>query len=151
MEILFTLESFGPNPCNAFNTTSIIIKMTFGGKTTYLSTGDATGNGMQTAARHFGNYLKSDIVQVAHHGYTTWGNSSGTIEAYTKANATLVLWPQGTHAYKKYLDKDYNKVLFTLSNYKEFYYAGTEGDQIIVELPYVYGQSKITVTRVEST
>ena len=151
MEILYTLESFGPNPCNAFNTTSIIIKMTFGGKTTYLSTGDATGNGMQTAARHFGNYLKSDIVQVAHHGYSTWGNSSGTIEAYTKANATLVLWPQGTHAYKKYLDKDYNKVLFTLSNYKEFYYAGTEGDQIIVELPYVYGQSKITVTRVEST
>ena len=151
IEVLYTLESFAPKACNAFNTTSIVMKMTFGGKTTYLSTGDATGNGMQTAARHFGDYIHCDIVQTCHHGYTTWGNDSGMIEAYKKVNATLVLWPQGTHAINNYLGKGYNSVLFSLSNYKEYYHAGVEGDKIIVELPYVYGQSKITVSRVDGS
>lgn len=149
IEVLYTLESFAPKACNAFNTTSIVMKMTFDGKTTYLSTGDATGNAMQTMARHFGDYIHCDIVQTCHHGYTTWGNDSGMVEAYNKVNATLVLWPQGTHVINNYLGKGYNKVLFSLSNYKEYYHAGVDGDYVIVELPYVYGQSKITVSRVD--
>ena len=151
IEVLYTLESFAPKACNAFNTTSIVMKMTFGGKTTYLSTGDATGNGMQTAARHFGDYIQCDIVQACHHGYTTWGNDSGMIEAYKKVNATLVLWPRGNNKLSNYTSKGYNSILFNVSNYKEWYLAGVDGDKVIVELPYVYGQSKITVSRVDGS
>ncbi len=144
LEVLYTLESFAPKVCNALNTTSLIMKMTFGGKTTYLSTGDATGNGMEIAAKMYGTYMNCDIVQVCHHGYSTWGNNSGVIKGYQATNATLVLWPQGIRAFPNYVGKDYNAVLFTQPNYKECYIAGAMGDVTLVDLPYVYGQSTIT-------
>ena len=143
MEVLYTLESFGPETCNALNTTSTVIKMTFtnnGNETTYLCTGDATGNGMQISANMYGDFMQCDIVQTCHHGYSTWGNNQGMIEAYTQVNAELVLWPQGLNAYHKYIDKDYNSILFKLPNYKECYVAGTQGDLVIIKLPYVYGK-----------
>ena len=143
MEVLYTLESFGPEPCNALNTTSTVIKMTFtnnGNETTYLCTGDATGNGMQISANMYGDFMQCDIVQTCHHGYSTWGNNKGMIEAYTQVNAELVLWPQGLNAYHNYIDKDYNSILFKLPNYKECYVAGTQGDLVIIKLPYVYGK-----------
>lgn len=139
MEVLYTIESFAPNTCNALNTSSTVIRMTFGGQTTYMCTGDATGYGMEICADMFGNYIQSDIVQVCHHGYTTWGDDAGMIEAYKTINAPTVLWPQGTHAYDNYKGKSYNKVLFEVSNYKEVYVAGVRGDQIIVPLPYTVG------------
>ena len=139
MEVLYTIESFAPNTCNALNTSSTVTRMTFGGKTTYMSTGDATGYGMEICADMYGDYIQSDIVQVCHHGYTTWGDDAGMIEAYRTINAPTVLWPQGTHAYPNYKGKSYNAVLFEVSNYKEVYVAGVHGDQIIVPLPYTVG------------
>jgi beta-lactamase superfamily II metal-dependent hydrolase len=139
MEVLYTIESFAPNTCNALNTSSTVTRMKFGGKTTYMSTGDATGYGMEICADMYGDYIQSDIVQVCHHGYTTWGDDAGMIEAYRTINAPTVLWPQGTHAYPNYKGKSYNAVLFEVSNYKEVYVAGVHGDQIIVPLPYTVG------------
>ena len=139
MEILYTIESFAPNTCNALNTSSIVTRMKFDDKTTYMSTGDATGYGMEICADMFGDYIQSDIVQVCHHGYTTWGDDAGMIEAYRTINAPTVLWPQGLHAFPNYQNKSYNAVLFTVPNYKEVYVAGYQGDQIIVPLPYTVG------------
>lgn len=148
MEVLYTLESFAPAVCNALNTSSTVIKMTFtnnGRETTYLCTGDATGHGMQICANMYDDYMQCDIVQTCHHGYSTWGNNQGMIEGYTKVNATLVLWPQGLNAFKNYIGKDYNNILFNLPHYKECYVAGTQGDLTIIKLPYVYGESEIIV------
>ena len=141
MEILYTIESFAPNTCNALNTSSSVMRMQFGGEngTTYISTGDATGYGMEICADMFGDYIQSDIVQVCHHGYTTWGDDAGMIEAYRTINAPTVLWPQGLHAYPNYKGKSYNAVLFDVPNYKEVYVAGDLGDKIIVPLPYSVG------------
>ena len=139
MEVLYTIESFAPNTCNALNTSSTVTRMKFGGKTTYMSTGDATGYGMEICADMYGDYIQSDIVQVCHHGYTTWGDDAGMIEAYKTINAATVLWPQGLHAFPNYKDKSYDKVLFDVPNYKEVYVSGYQGDQIIVPLPYTVG------------
>ena len=139
MEILYTIESFAPNTCNALNTSSIVTRMKFDDKTTYMSTGDATGYGMEICADMYGDYIQSDIVQVCHHGYTTWGDDAGMIEAYKTINAPTVLWPQGLNAFPNYQNKSYNAVLFTVPNYKEVYVAGYQGDQIIVPLPYTIG------------
>lgn len=141
LESLYTLESFAPKLTNAFNTTSIVFKVTFDGKTTYLSTGDATGHGMQIIDKMYGDYMQVDIVQVCHHGYTTWGNDTGMANAYKRANATLVLWPQGlgTDAFDKYRSKSYNAPLFKTSNYKECYVAGSIGDIVVVPMPYTVG------------
>lgn len=144
MEVMYTIESFGPKICNALNTTSTVIKMTFtndGKKTTYLCTGDATGNGMQISAKMFGDYMHCDIVQVCHHGYSTWGNDSGMIEAYKKVNATLLIWPQGITPHSSVTGKGYNNILFNVSNYRECYVAGAQGDVTVVKLPYNYEES----------
>ncbi len=139
MEVLYTIESFGPKVCNALNTTSIVMRMEFGGETVYLSTGDATGNGMEICTKMYGDYLQSDIVQVCHHGYSTWGNDSGMIKAYRTINAPTVLWPQGMNHYPSHKEKAYNAVLFTVPNYKEVYVSGAEGDSIILPIPYKIG------------
>ena len=139
MEVLYTIESFGPKVCNALNTTSVVMRMEFGGETVYLSTGDATGNGMQICTKMYGDYLQSDIIQVCHHGYSTWGNDSGMIKAYETINAPTVLWPQGMAHYPSHKEKAYNAVLFKVPNYKEVYVSGAEGDSIILPIPYTIG------------
>ena len=139
MEVLYTIESFGPKVCNALNTTSVVLRMEFGGETVYLSTGDATGNGMQICTKMYGDYLQSDIVQVCHHGYGTWGNDSGMIQAYKTINAPTVLWPQGLNAFPTYKTQAYNAVVFEVPNYKEVYVSGAEGDSIVLPIPYTIG------------
>ncbi len=150
MEILYTIESFGPKICNAFNTTSLVIKMTFGegdDRTTFMMTGDATGNALEICARMYGDYLRSDIVQVSHHGYTTWGNDNGVIMAYMYMLPETLLWPQGSNAYPNYMTKKYNVVLFSPDyvsggqnpNFKEVYVTGVQGDTVILPIPYKIG------------
>lgn len=147
MEVLYTIDSYAPKVCNAFNTTSLILKLTFGDGTTFLVTGDATGNGFQIAAKMFGSYLKCDILQVSHHGYTTWGNDAGTISAYRLVAPSTLLWPQGSYAYPKYKTKAYNVVLFSKDdggsnpNFKECYVAGLEGESVIIPIPYTPGNA----------
>ena len=146
LEVLYTIDSYGPAPCNALNATSIIIKMTFTDpvtkkETVYMSTGDATGMGFRICADMYGDYLKSDLVQVAHHGATPWGNETGTIAAYRAMAPTGLVWPMGSKAYPNYKGKSYNIVLWNASNpnYKETYVAGVEGNITVIPLPYVAG------------
>ena len=146
MEVLYTVDSLGPRVCNALNATSIVIKMTFTDpvtkkETVYMSTGDATGAGFRICADMFGPYLKSDLVQVAHHGATPWGNETGTIAAYRAMAPTGLVWPMGSKAYPNYKNKSYNVVLWNASNpnYKETYVAGVEGNITVIPLPYVPG------------
>jgi hypothetical protein len=113
--------------------------MEFGGETVYLSTGDATGNGMEICTKMYGDYLQSDIIQVCHHGYGTWGNDSAMIKAYETINAPTVLWPQGMAHYPTHKTYAYNSVLFDVPNYKEVYVSGAEGDSIILPIPYTVG------------
>ncbi|MBQ9080598.1 MAG: hypothetical protein IJY27_05955 [Clostridia bacterium] len=147
MDILYTLESYAPKVCNAFNTTSMTIKFTFDSGDTFLLTGDTTGNGMQIAVKTFGEYIQSDILQVSHHGATTWGNDSGTISAYRTAAPETLLWPVGTSKYEANTEKSYNKVLFAVeeggknANFKESLYAGLEGEQVILPIPYSVGNA----------
>ena len=146
MEVLYTLESLAPDVATCYNESSNIIKMTFGGKTTYLSTGDATGKAMNVISKTFGSHIQCDIIQVCHHGYSTFGYESEMIAAYKKVNAKLVLWPQGFYDFydRKYYNKNYNQGVFQATNFKECYVAGNSGNTVIIELPYEYGVSKIT-------
>ncbi|MBP5173986.1 MAG: hypothetical protein ILP01_03465 [Clostridia bacterium] len=148
LEVLYTIESFGPEVCNALNTTSLIIKMTFtdpvsGKQTVYMSTGDATGNGFEICKKMYGSYLKSDLLQVAHHGGTTWGNDKGTMDAYKAISPATLVWPMGSVSYPSYKTKTHNTVLFspTNPNFKEVYIAGPEGSVTIFPLPYTVGSA----------
>lgn len=146
-EILYTLESSAPDTCNALNGTSPIIRMTFGGKTSFLCTGDATGKAFGILNAMYGSYIESDIIQVAHHGYTTYGQENETAKAYRTTNAAIVLWPMGKSAYDAWKIKSYNSPLFVTKNFKKCYVAGAEGDCVTVVLPYEAGKSSIIEKR----
>lgn len=146
-EILYTLESSAPDTCNALNGTSPIIKMTFGGKTSFLCTGDATGKAFGILNAMYGDYIRSDIIQVAHHGYTTYGQETETAKAYRTANASIVLWPMGLSVFDTWKIKSYNSPLFVTKNFRKCYVAGAEGDSVTVALPYEAGKSSITEKR----
>ncbi|MBO5270986.1 MAG: MBL fold metallo-hydrolase [Clostridia bacterium] len=88
IDMLFTLDDFKQPffPLN-FNATSLIFRITAMGQTfMFLGDGDPTSIGILSAK--YGSALKSDVVQVAHHGYY-----GGTKEGYDLIDAPIVLWP----------------------------------------------------------
>lgn len=145
IDVLYTVESYAPKICNAFNTTSLTLKFTFDSGDTFLMTGDTTGAGMQIAAKTFGDYMQCDILQVSHHGCGTWSGDSGMIYAYGIVDPETLLWPASISSFPNYKSKKYNIVLFSKEeggsnpNYKECLIAGAVGDRVIVPIPYTVG------------
>ncbi len=127
-----------------FNSTSIVCKMTFGGRTTYLMPADATGSVMEFLANTYDNYLQSDIYLLAHHGYDTRGNENAMKTAHELINPKIVIWPigfiglEGNHNLQS---KAYNKAAFSGSNFKAAYVAGDYGDLIVIPLNNIYNTS----------
>ncbi len=141
-EILYTVESYGPKVVNALNTSCILVRAittdTAGNQTSVMVMGDTTGPAMAICNKMYGSDMRSQIVQVAHHGYTTWGNDSAMSTAYKYMAPEVVFWPQGTHAFPNYKEKSYNKVLWDSSNknFQQYYVAGWNNTQHTVPLPY---------------
>ena len=152
MDILYTLESYAPKVCNTFNTSSITAKFTFDTGDTCLITGDTTGFGLDIVNKMFGDYIKSDIVQISHHGANTGGYDRGTMSFYTTAAPKTLLWPVGPAAYAERTQLLYNKTAFSVDaggknvNFKESLMAGYEGERVILPIPYTVG-SAIEVRR----
>ncbi len=149
-EILYTVESYGPTVVNALNTSTILVRAITtdakGNSSSTMVMGDCTGPAMAICNKMYGTDMRSQIVQVAHHGYTTWGNDSAMATAYRYMAPEIVLWPQGEAAFPNYKEKSYNKVLWdgTNKNFQELYVAGWSGNQFIVPLPYNGETSSIT-------
>lgn len=88
LEILFTFEDYKmPRPLQNFNDTSLVFRIRTEGQT-WMFLGDVAESGAPILAARYGSLLKSDIVQVAHHGYP-----GGTDELYDLIAAPIVLWP----------------------------------------------------------
>ncbi len=149
VEILYTIENMAPNAINAMNSTSIIARMEFEGTnpTVYMCTGDATGGAFAITSSNYGDYLKCDIVQVSHHGGSTWGNDAGTAAAYKIMKPSVVLWPAGIAGYEGKKSRSYNIVLLqkdTNPNFSELYVAGALGARTELIMPYTAGTAKTT-------
>lgn len=152
LDVLFTLETYAPAIPNALNATSVIIKMTFTDPetetvTTYMSTGDATGKAFELTLGTFGEYLKSDIVQLAHHGHVTYGCEKGTKDAYLMMAPSLVLWPKGDYAFLETMNSSFNTAITSEKinpNIREIFIAGMEGKRTVVKLPYEPGNVTVT-------
>ena len=86
-EIISTQESHAPNKIEWVNDASIILRMTSNGvKTLFLA--DAEAQTTNLLLNMYGNTLKSDIMQIAHHGY-----SGGSTSLYQKVDPDWTLWP----------------------------------------------------------
>ena len=93
IEILQTFEDLYPksvaNNGYDFNSSSTLFSVTVGGQK-IMFLGDVSDVGASRLTKMYGDTLKSDIMQVAHHGL----NSGGTIkELYQKINAKYILYP----------------------------------------------------------
>jgi len=72
------------------NRTDIGIRVTVEGQT-FVLTGDSTEEQFRVATARYGDYLKSDFLQLAHHGS---GNGLGMHNLYTTVDATVVFHPR---------------------------------------------------------
>ena len=94
IEIVFSVETSYPTPPNAYNATSLITRFTAGegeNAQTLMILGDAQYSEAPRLVEIYGDELKCDILQVAHHG---WG---GSVDLYAHCAPSVVVWP-GTYS-----------------------------------------------------
>ena len=125
IDILWTFEDI--QPFNIFddttNRTNIGFRVTVEGQT-FMLTGDSSEEEFRVAAARYGDYLKSDFLQLAHHGS---GNGNGVHDLYTYTAAPVIFHPrkqtlEDTHYgiggnEKNILRKDTTKLVIRSGNY----------------------------------
>lgn len=137
IEFLYTHESIAPGLLTDYNTTSLVFSVVLGGQK-FLILGDATNDACTIVHEMYGDYLRSDFVQTAHHGYGTGSHAdSGVTSVYTAAAAPVVLWPVGQIDYATMHNQRYNAHLQELETTKEIIVAGSRNVTLV--LPYTYG------------
>ncbi len=139
IEVLYTLESYGPRVLDYLNTSSLICRVEIGGQV-FNITGDASNHGCDIAKRMYGDYLKADFVQVCHHGYTTGSSAySGVTGFYDASAAPVVIWPVADSQISNMLNRAYDAHLYNAPTTKEVFVAG--GRDLRLLLPYTVGTS----------
>ena len=101
IEILVCHEDYYLNNFQWINDTSLTCRITMQGKTMMVF-GDTTksvSNAIITPA--YGNYIKSDILQIAHHG-----NGEGTLATYKAVDPDICLWSAIKSSFDTYKRKD---------------------------------------------
>ena len=94
-EVLYTHEDLFPTPMVYFNNTTTVTRLYLNGQT-MLMLGDVQAVGCNVMVPMYGNYLKSDIVQVAHHG-----EIGATRDLYVKAAPTYLVWPASINRFNE--------------------------------------------------
>lgn len=86
-EVLYTHEDLYPQSCENYNCSSCVLRLTVDG-TRVIFPGDASGAAADILIARYGTGLKSDIIQVAHHGH--FGLSR---DFYEFVHAEIALFP----------------------------------------------------------
>lgn len=131
-EILYTVEDVLPSKLDYINSSSLIVRFKVKDQT-ILALADATHTVSTILQNSYGSYLKSDIVQLAHHG-TYPGHAS----LYTKINAPVLLWPSNTANAKKFYSD--SAVKEALAKAKDVYLS--KNVDATLNLPYSVQNNK---------
>lgn len=99
--VLCTHEDFFPNMIDAYNNTSMVMEAVIRGeatkspvaegKTRFIWLADVQSNGANRLADMYGEEMKCDVMQIAHHGI---GNCSW-YELYSLCSPKIAYWPCG--------------------------------------------------------
>lgn len=128
-EVLFTHEDIYPESVGAFNNTSTILRATTEGQS-ILFLGDLQTTSCRKLEAMWGDYLKSDMIQVAHHGF-----NGSTIETYALASPTIALWPSCRDGYNDNVSREVNAFIRNMPSVEEHIIAGFAGTRRL-SLPY---------------
>ncbi|MBE6595127.1 MAG: hypothetical protein E7644_04950 [Ruminococcaceae bacterium] len=98
IQVMYTHEDIYPWPLEIFNDSSSVLRTVIhntdgkgnvqGEETSILWLGDLNYRGSKCVIAMYGDYLKADIVQLAHHGY-----NGCEYALYENAAPSIVLWP----------------------------------------------------------
>ena len=88
IEVLWSMEATYPCICTSFNDHSAAFKFAFASGKTAILLGDCMHEICRKLAHTYGDYVKSDILQVTHHGLI-----GGDKELYALIDPEICLWP----------------------------------------------------------
>ena len=88
LEVLYTLDNTYPMQYCSLNDTNAVVRVKFDGGKAVMLMGDQMCTQCRDMAHTYGDYLKSDILQVTHHGLI-----GGDRWLYEKIDAEICLWP----------------------------------------------------------
>jgi beta-lactamase superfamily II metal-dependent hydrolase len=132
-EVLATHEDIYPGYLARFNDSSTILLMTVEGcKTLFL--GDANVAECTIVVSRYGSYVKSDIVQVAHHGY-----NASNVGIYFCADPKVALYSTKQNKFDENLHSESNSKVTELC--KEIFIAGN--GTAALKLPYTPGTAVV--------
>ncbi len=138
-EVLGTHEDIYPLSVARFNDTSTVLMMTVD-DCKILFPGDANNKMSYLLVSRYGDLLKSDILQLSHHGF-----SGGTPELYERSKCSVVLVPTDKKHFEENLYREANK---TALRYAKEVYICSEGT-VSLPLPYKNGCAKIYKTEIK--
>ena len=95
MEVLFTEEDTYPLKVNSYNDTSAMMRFTFDNGKTFTVLGDSTEQLSKQLANTYKEYLKSDILQLAHHGLI-----GGNEQLYKYIDPEICFWATSKERYE---------------------------------------------------
>ncbi len=139
-EIMCSQESHSPNKMEWVNDSSIILRMTANGVTT-LFLADAEAQTTNLLNNMYGSTLKSDIMQIAHHGF-----SGGSTALYQKIAPKWTLWPTSQECFNQRTNGGGNGNAQAQNKWARQNSTCYVGDDNIEILTFVGGTSKISVT-----
>lgn len=135
MEIIYTVEDYLPaEKFNYVNSSSLVIRVTVE-DTSVMLLADTTHASGQIIEDMFGSHLKSDMVQLAHHGMAP-SNAS----LYRCIQADVLIWPS-TYKHSAERFQQYGSTINAALEYaKDVYIADVE--VTTVSLPYTIQNNK---------
>lgn len=140
IEVLYTHEDYITSfrtlaDTRLWNNTSLVFRINIAGQA-LMFLGDAQVDSNTITSNMYGDYLRSDIVQVAHHG-----GEGGTAQIYTLINAPTALFTTSDELMPIYLADAHNAHLVSKTGLKEWINAA---DRITYfALPYTVGTAQI--------
>ncbi len=130
IEILFTPENHAPANFPTGNHTSIAFRIKLGNKTIMIL-GDSEVSNCKFMSDAYGSYLKSDILQVTHHGV-----NGGYLELYRAINPATCFWAIDEYRFNNHTQIrgssawDYNKWILDDSNGVRTHYHASQTTKI---------------------
>jgi beta-lactamase superfamily II metal-dependent hydrolase len=120
IEVYYTVDDYaGPGrtlqSTTNYNLSSMIFSVDIAGQK-IMFLGDSQDDSNNMTAHMYGDYLKSDFVQVAHHG-----GAGGTNSIYKAVDPMVALFTTSDALLPVYLKYSYNDYLINSLNVKEYY------------------------------
>ena len=133
VEIVYSVEDYYPEPLNFNNSSSLVLRLHAKGNTVMLLADTTHTSGARMMELHK-DALKSDMVQIAHHGM--WASYS---QLYRYINAPVLLWPSNLTNAKKWFGD--SVVQTTIGIAEDIYLSGNTEDTVLT-FPYEIKHNK---------